>query len=468
MTTKIKLIAKQEAALDVLNDPTHDKILLVGGSGSGKSYVAFYKLVRACLKERAPCLVAREKLVDLTQGMIEQIVPAVLQAVAKANGVAQWEKWRVNGMPFAVWSDKRTKLTFCTGMYIRFAGLSKRDLSESGSDKILSPSWGHILVEESSEVEWDTIEMLLTRLRYQFDGKNKLILTENPPSMLHWSYRRFVEKKRIDGSSLTREELAAHFMIEMQPNDNRANLGEAYIRNLSQLTGTRYERFYLGKFQDTEQGEIFKRIQWTDNLPRPRDWEKLCIYTDPTPLTGKEHSVWADYKASVLVGLYEGKTFVLDIRVVRGSTLDMLSNIKQLWDTTPHKAITTVVMEKKQVPSDFNQVLQMFSGMTGWMCPLTWDTRHFGDKRASIETFLQPLFEHDMIFFCESWRNTQRGKHAQEQILRFSRKANKLLKDDVLDALMRADTWMKGKSKRTKAVRSSNLVGFVRPAYIIT
>lgn len=467
LTTKIKLTVKQERAVDLLDDEFHDIELLLGGSGSGKSFVEAYKVVRDTLRYCAPSLICRDKYVDLQQGMIDQIIPAILQAIAEANGHnGSWTTWKIDGLKFAQWGEKKTKLTFCNGAYIRFGGLSKRDLSESGLDKILSPSWLHILVEEVSECEWDIIELLITRLRFQVKGVlNKLMMTENPPSINHWSYRRFFEHKREDGSTMSDNEITRYAYLEMQPKDNVENLGEAYIQNLSQLSGANRERFYEGRFQDTESGDILKRIQWTDNLPRSFDWDKLIIYTDPTPLTGKEHSIYADYKASVLCGLFEGVTYVLDIRMIRGSTLDLLNNIRQLWDASPNQSITELWMEKKGVPSDFNQVLVQFASMTGWSVPIQWDTRVFGDKKAAIETFLQPLFENDMIFFNQTFRDTERGRQAQFQILKFSRKTNKNVHDDIPDAIMRADTKMKGKQKR-KHIRNARLVAFVKPAYI--
>ena len=467
LTTAIRVTEKQKQALDLLDDDIHDIELLLGGSGSGKSFLAAYKIVRDTLRHRAPSLICRDKYVDLQQGMIDQIIPTILQMIAEANGhKGNWSSWKIDGIRFATWSDKKTKLTFCNGAYIRFGGLSKRDLSESGADKILSPSWLHILVEEASECEWEIIELLITRLRFQTHGVlNKLIATENPPSINHWSYRRFFERKREDGSTMSDDEMARYAFLMMQPKDNVENLGEAYIRNLSQLSGANRERFYEGRFQDTESGEILKRVQWTDNLPRPFDWDRLIIYSDPTPLTGKEHSIYADYKASVLCGLFDGATYVLDVRLIRGSTMDLLNSLRQLWDASPNQGITEIWMEKKGVPSDFNQVMTQFSVLTGWSVPVQWDTRVFGDKKAAIETFLQPIFENDLIFFNQAFRDTDRGRQTQFQILKFSRKANKMVHDDIPDAIMRADTKMKGKQKR-KVLRNKNLVLFVKPAYI--
>ncbi len=466
LTTHIKLTAKQDVALRLLDDTVHDRLLFLGGSGSGKSFVIVYKMIRDALRYQAPVLIARDKLVDLTLGVIDQIVPAILQMIASANGQQDWRSWKIDGLKFATWSERKTKLTFCNGGYIRFAGLSKRDQSESGSDKILSPSWLHIFVDEVSEQEWDTIQMLITRLRHKVDGvMNKMCMAENPPSINHWSYRRFYEMKRDDGSSLSREELGKQAKLEMQPRDNVENLGTEYITNLSQLTGALRERFYEGRFQDTASGEILKKVRWTNTLPKKWEWDKVMIYCDPTPLTTREHSVYADYKTSILAGLYEGDTFVIDCRMIRGSTLDLLNGLKQLWDASPNQAMTEIWMEKKQVPSDFNQVLASFSAMTGWNVPIQWDTRNFGDKKIAIETFLQPLFENEQVLFNDAWRNTERGRQAEYQILKFSRKSNKMIHDDFPDALMKVDTKMRGKGKRQRG-DDPWVVGFVKPAYV--
>lgn len=466
LTTHIKLTDKQKVALRLLDDEQHDKILFLGGSGSGKSFVIVYKMIRDALRYRAPILIARDKLVDLTLGVIDQIVPAILTLIAEANGQKDWRNWKIDGLKFATWSERRTKLTFCNGGYIRFAGLSKRDQSESGSDKILSPSWLHIFVDEVSEQEWETMELLITRLRYKVDGvKNKMCMAENPPSINHWSYKRFYELKRPDGSNLSTEELGKQAKLEMQPRDNVENLGEEYITNLSHLTGANRERFYEGKFQDSASGEILKKVVWSDTLPKSWEWDRIIIYCDPTPLTTREHSVYADYKTSVLVGLFDDMTFVIDCRMVRGSTLDMLNGIKQLWDASPNQSITEISMEKKGVPSDFNQVLAQFSATTGWHVPITWDTRIFGEKKQAIETFLQPLFENEQIVFNAAWRDTERGRQAEFQILKFSRKSNKFVHDDFPDALMKADTKLKGRGKK-KRVELTEMVGFVKPAYV--
>lgn len=515
LTTDVKLTKKQQEAMALLDSGQFDKFLALGGSGSGKSWVLAYKLIRDSLRHRAPCLIARDKLVDLRQGMIDQVIPSVLGAIAKANGQDRWEQWTIDGLKFAKWTDKKTQLEFATGGYIRLAGLSARDLTESGSDKILSPSWLHVMGEEISELDYEIIEKLVTRLRYVVnvvpplaalrgklsdferekfkrsiadlqlkyevhervvirDDKETLIATvqnvmalcENPPSVNHWSYKRYFEHKREDGSKLSDDEIQTMYALLMNPQDNVENLGESYIRNLSQMTGANYERFYLGQFQDTETGEVLKSMQWTDNLPRRGDWDGLCIYTDPTPLTGKDYSKWADFKASVLVGLFDGNTYVLDVRIVRGSTEQMLMQIKQLWDESPNKDITQVVMEKKAVPSDFNQVWRSFGAKSGWMVPIRMDTRQFGEKKATIETFLQPLHEDNRIFYNSAFRDTERGRETQVQILKFSRKSNKAIHDDIPDAIMRADTYLKGRSSRIRKRMEQKTFASVLPGFI--
>lgn len=466
LSTSIKLTEKQREAMGLLDNDRIDKALLLGGSGSGKSFIEAYKIIRDVLRYRAPCLIARDKMVDLTQGMIDQIVPTILQLIASANGQDNYKTWMIDGLKFAKWSDKHSKLEFATGGYIRFAGLSARDLSESGSDKILSPSWLHVMLEEVSELEYETVEKVITRLRYNVPGVvNKLLLCENPPSINHWTYKRFYERESLNGGKLSYEEYSQMGYLLMNPKDNVENLGEKYIRNLSQMTGANRERFYEGKFQDSETGEILKKMQWTDNLPPAYDYDAIIIYVDPTPLTTREHSVYADFKAAVLCGLWQGITFCLDIRLVRGSTMDMLQSIKQLYDASPDKRKTEIWMENKAVPSDFKQVWGTFSNLTSWFVPINMDKRHFGDKKQAIETFLQPIFDTEMIYFNAAWRNTERGKQAEHQILKFSRKANKFVHDDIPDALMKADTKLRGKQGKLKK-RGTATFNLVMPAFI--
>lgn len=467
MSASVKLTERQRNAVILLDDEIHDKLLLLGGSGSGKTFVALYKVIRDALRYKAPCLVARDKFTDLTQGVIDQTVPAILQLIARQNGVDDWRSWTIDGLKFAKWTDKKSKLEFATGGYIRFAGLSARDLSDSGTDKILSPSWLHIVLEEASELWWDIVEKLITRLRHASDGVlNKIILTENPPSINHFTYTRWFEHKRTDGSKLSSQEIAQYAFLRMHPKDNIDNLGETYIRNLSQMSGANKERFYDGEFQDIEQGVILKKMRWTDQMPRPFDYDKLVIYTDPTPLTTSEHSIWADYKASVLVGLFDGCTFVIDVRLIKGSTTQLIQSMHQLYQASPNQSITEILMEKKQVPSDFSQVLQSYHAATGWLVPIRYDTRHFGEKKAAIEMFLEPVFEQESIFFNEAFRDTERGRQTQLQILKFSRKANKLIHDDIPDAIMKADTYLKGKKGKIRRDDQAPIVTFVKPAYI--
>ena len=104
--------------------------------------------------------------------------------------------------------------------------------------------------------------------------------------------------------------------------------------------------------------------------------------------------------------------------------------------------------------------------MTGWCVPIQWDTRNFGDKKAAIETFLQPLFENEQVVFYDKWRDTERGRQAEYQILKFSRKSNKCIHDDFPDALMRVDTKLRGKGKRKK-VAMEQIAAFVRPAFVL-
>ena len=59
LTTQIPLTSKQKIALSLLDDDLHDKLLFLGGSGSGKSFVIVYKMIRDALRYGAPILIAQ-------------------------------------------------------------------------------------------------------------------------------------------------------------------------------------------------------------------------------------------------------------------------------------------------------------------------------------------------------------------------------------------------------------------------
>lgn len=87
-------------------------------------------------------------------------------------------------------------------------------------------------------------------------------------------------------------------------------------------------------------------------------------------------------------------------------------------------------------------------------------------QESGDRNILQPLFENDLILFNSAFRDTERGRLTQYQVLKFSRKANKRIHDDVLDAIMRADTLMKGRKGRKRRSKHTQLVQLVRPGYI--
>ena len=63
--------------------------------------------------------------------------------------------------------------------------------SESKYDSILSTEWGHIFLDEISEISWQPVSKLLTRLAQKLPVKNKMLYALNPCSKNHWSYKRF-------------------------------------------------------------------------------------------------------------------------------------------------------------------------------------------------------------------------------------------------------------------------------------
>ena len=75
----------------------------------------------------------------------------------------------------------------------------------------------------------------------------------------------------------------------------------------------------------------------------------------------------------------------------------MLENIYELYREAP--IAPRILMEKKQLPLDFETTFEMFQQERGWVCPLNWDTRNTGDKFTFIEATLEPLFRNGKFIF---------------------------------------------------------------------
>jgi hypothetical protein len=129
---------------------------------------------------------------------------------------------------------------FENGSQVWFGGLDEKERTE----KILGQEYATIFFNECSQIPWNSIQLAQTRLAQRCEIKGvegaddylplKFYYDENPPDKNHWSYRLF--KLQIDPENrkaLTNP--ADYGCLLMNPQDNRENLADEYIKTLGYL-----------------------------------------------------------------------------------------------------------------------------------------------------------------------------------------------------------------------------------------
>lgn len=294
----MKLTAKQNEILAQLENKT--RVLLYGGSRSGKSYLIVWLIVLRALKVKSRHAILRKHFAHVKQSIVFDTFQAVMEAFKGAEYNLDRSHW------FA---------EFGNGSQIWFGGLDDKERTE----KILGNEYSTIFFNECSQIEnYDTITMGLTRLAENTKLPRIAFFDENPPSKRHWSYKIFIEGK-IPG---TDEKVNGHdkfYNCRVNPQDNRDNLPDDYIEGtLKQLPKRQRKRFLLGEFGDDNEGAL-----WSPDIIRYSEADefiRIVVAVDPA-VTAEEDS---DETGIIVVGADSDDGFhVLDDLSGRYSPRDM-------------------------------------------------------------------------------------------------------------------------------------------------
>lgn len=158
--------------LPLLQDNTHDILLLLGGGGSGKSYFSFQRAVIRCIMDKRKYLITRRSAVDLERSCWADVLAAL-------------DFFQIKG---EVSINKTLKsIEFPNGSLMLFMGLDDEQKVKS------IPNITDIIIEECSEITLDTFSQLKQRLRGSGALRNQLILQCNPVSKANWVYKHFFD-----------------------------------------------------------------------------------------------------------------------------------------------------------------------------------------------------------------------------------------------------------------------------------
>lgn len=283
----MKLTPRQNEVLAGIKGKT--RVLLYGGSRSGKSALIVFIIIARALKTNSRHAILRKYFAHVKQAIVFDTFPKMMKlAFPKVPYNLDKTHWFVE---------------FGNGSQIWFGGLDDKERTE----KILGNEYSTMFFNECSQItDYATITTGLTRLAENTPLPRIAFFDENPPSKRHWSYVLFgLQKIPGSGESLINPDL--YYFAKMNPMDNSDNLPEEYINEtLKSLPRKQRVRFLEGLFQDDTEGAL-----WTADLIKyeePEDLTRIVVAIDPAVTSDPE----SDETGIVVVGeAKDGTLFVL-------------------------------------------------------------------------------------------------------------------------------------------------------------
>jgi hypothetical protein len=236
--------ASQARASKLLASDEITKLLFFSGSRAGKTFLFVRALIlRASKAPNTHHLLLRQTYSEANFSLINQTIPAVFRLCFPEIKYEQNKSEHIFRLP--------------NGSEIWISGLDTGIQVE----KILGTEFSTIYFGEVSQMLYESVLMVLTRLAEKSNLINKSYYDCNPPTKKHWSYKLFILKQ----DPLTKEPLRnpnEYGYIKLFPEDNKENLAIGYIENtLSNLPPKLRKRFLDGDYADEVDGAL-----WTDEL----------------------------------------------------------------------------------------------------------------------------------------------------------------------------------------------------------
>ncbi len=136
-----------------------------------------------------------------------------------------------------------------------------------------------IYANECSQIPFEAITLLWTRLAENSGLEQRFYYDCNPPGKKHWTNLLFLEKTLPDKTPHDLE--VGH--LQVNPGHNLENLSPEYMRALESLPKRQRQRFLKGEYLADVEGAL-----WTDEmivrarLREPKEFRKTVIAVDPS------------------------------------------------------------------------------------------------------------------------------------------------------------------------------------------
>jgi hypothetical protein len=292
-------------------------VLLEGGSRSGKTVIVIRnQIIRAMHYPETWHLSVRLRNNHIRQSVWKQTLPFV----AKMMGLQEGKHFELNNSDLTV--------TFPNKSVMMITGLDDKVRVE----KILGNEFATIFVNEASQIAYDSIETLTTRLNPPRGVPPRFWIDYNPPSMHHWGYKIFHERKFPDGRQVPEND---YKFIKMNPADN-PYISETLINTLNNLSGSKRTRFLEGGYS-SDDGALWKRAYIKYAKPT-LDLIRVVVGVDPSG------SLEGDEVGIITGGIdREGNIFVLRDNSLNALPKEWSEEVKNAYEVS---SADTVAAEK--------------------------------------------------------------------------------------------------------------------------
>jgi hypothetical protein len=196
------------------------------------------------------------------------------------------------------------------------------------------------------------------------------------------------------------------------------NTPEQIAQIRASISTAAYEAEY--KNNPVHEGTTFKELKWGKCPPLGR-FSFLVDYADPSP-SNNTKSKANSYKANFLVGICEGKVYVITGYLDRTTNAEFVNWFYYIDKFVGGKAPVYYYVENNKLQDPmYEQVIrpliQQQAVATGKVVPVTGDTRTKPDKFARIEAHLEPLNREGLLILNEAEKDNPHLKRLEEQFL---------------------------------------------------
>lgn len=301
-----KKTAKQIDVCTALN--AHEHTLVYGGSRSGKTTIIIRNIILRALKRPSRHLVARFRFNHAKMSLWYDTIPKVMRmcfpGVRYKENKSDWFITLFLGADPETGEERESQ--------IWLGGVDDKDRVE----KILGNEYSSIFLNECSQIEYEAVTMLRTRLAENSGLKLRFYYDCNPPGKKHWTYVEFVERFTPGTKEPSTLENTTYLLLN--PGDNEANLPEAYLRILKGLPKRQRERFLEGLFLSDIEGALWRDMEISDAVAKVHGQvTRTVIAIDPAVTNNPD----SDETGIVAVSLDEfGDGIVHDDWTIKAST----------------------------------------------------------------------------------------------------------------------------------------------------